>query len=264
MDDIKGSPERFGYEWGKYCEILPIYQEQFDRWTSPLINKSEWKEKKFLDVGCGIGRNSYWPLTYGAHSALCIDVDNRTLECAKANLEKFNSVDIIKRSAYEIDESERFDIAFSIGVIHHLEDPKLALSNMVKAVKPGGKILIWVYGYENNEWIVKFFNPMRKVLFSRLPISFVHFLSAFPTLLLYIFIRLTKGKNEYMNLIRKFSFPHLRSIVFDQMLPKIANYYKEDEAKDLMKSVGLVDVETNWVNEMSWAVIGKKKISNVD
>ena len=67
-----------------------------------------------------------------------------------------------------------------------------------------------------------------------------------------------------MNLIRKFSFHHLRSIVFDQMLPKIANYYKEDEAKDLMKSVGLVDVETNWVNEMSWAVIGKKKISNVD
>jgi SAM-dependent methyltransferase len=67
MNDIEGSPDRFGYEWGKYCEILPIYQEQFDRWTSPLINKSEWKEKKFLDVGCGIGRNSYWPLIYGAH-----------------------------------------------------------------------------------------------------------------------------------------------------------------------------------------------------
>ena len=258
MDDIKGSPERFGYEWGKYCEILPIYQEQFDRWTSPLIKKSEWKEKKFIDVGCGIGRNSFWPLIYGASEALCIDVDNRTLECAKTNLKKFKSVNIVNRSAYQINESDRFDIAFSIGVVHHLEDPKLALSNMVKSVRIGGSVLIWVYGYENNEWVVKYFNPLRKMLFSRLPISFVHFLSIFPTLFLYIYIRLTKGKTEYINLIRKFSFSHLRSIVFDQMLPKIANYYKEEEVKFLMESVGLVDIKTNWVNEMSWAIIGKK------
>jgi SAM-dependent methyltransferase len=258
MDDIKGSPDRFGYEWKKYCEILPIYQEQFDRWTSPLIKKSEWKEKVFIDVGCGIGRNSFWPLTYGASEALCIDVDDRTLECAKTNLKKFKSVDIVNRSAYQINESDRFDIAFSIGVIHHLEDPNLALRNMVESVKHGGSVLIWVYGYENNEWVVKYFNPLRKVLFSRLPISVVHFLSIFPTLFLYIYIRLIKGKTEYINLIRKFSFSHLRSIVFDQMLPKIANYYKEEEVENLMKSVGLVDIKTNWVNEMSWAVIGKK------
>ena len=61
-----------------------------------------------------------------------------------------------------------------------------------------------------------------------------------------------------MNLIRNFSFSHLRSIVFDQMLPKIANYYKEDEVKRLMNSVGLVNVKVNWVNEMSWSVIGDK------
>jgi SAM-dependent methyltransferase len=258
MNDIEGSPDRFGYEWGKYCEILPIYQEQFDRWTSPLIKKSEWKKKKFIDVGCGIGRNSFWPLTYGASEALCIDVDNRTLECAKTNLKKFKSVNIVNRSAYQINESGRFDIAFSIGVVHHLEDPKLALRNMVESVRIGGSVLIWVYGYENNEWVVKYFNPLRKILFSRLPISFVHFLSIFPTLFLYIYIRLTKGKTEYINLIKKFSFSHLRSIVFDQMLPKIANYYKEEEVKKLMKSAGLVNVKTNWVNEMSWAVIGEK------
>ena len=258
MDNIKGSSDRFGYEWNKYCEILPIYQEQFDRWTSPLIKKSEWKEKKFIDVGCGIGRNSFWPLIYGASEALCIDVDNRTLECAKTNLKKFKSVNIVNRSAYQINESGRFDIAFSIGVVHHLEDPKLALRNMVESVRIGGSVLIWVYGYENNEWVVKYFNPLRKMLFSRLPISFVHFLSIFPTLFLYIYIRLTKGKTEYINLIKKFSFSHLRSIVFDQMLPKIANYYKEEEVKKLMKSAGLVNVKTNWVNEMSWAVIGEK------
>jgi len=29
--DLRGSPDRFGYEWGAYAEILPEYEEQFRR-----------------------------------------------------------------------------------------------------------------------------------------------------------------------------------------------------------------------------------------
>jgi hypothetical protein len=35
-DDLKGSPDRFGYEWNLYSEILPEHEEQFRRWTAPL------------------------------------------------------------------------------------------------------------------------------------------------------------------------------------------------------------------------------------
>ena len=34
--DLKGSPDRFGYEWNLYPEILPEHEEQFCRWTAPL------------------------------------------------------------------------------------------------------------------------------------------------------------------------------------------------------------------------------------
>jgi len=30
-DEFKGSPDRFGYEWGAYAEILPEHEEQFRR-----------------------------------------------------------------------------------------------------------------------------------------------------------------------------------------------------------------------------------------
>ena len=73
-----GSPERFGHSWDIFSEILPIHEEQFLRWTTGL-KKEEWSGKQFLDVGCGIGRNSYWPLTYGAAGCLSIDIDERTL-----------------------------------------------------------------------------------------------------------------------------------------------------------------------------------------
>ena len=115
----RGSPERFGYSWNKYAEILPQHEEQFRRWTRPL-GIAEWRGKRILDGGCGIGRNSFWPLRYGAASALLIDVDERSLARARANLAGFAKAEIRHHSLYEPLEPGSFDIAFSIGVIHHL------------------------------------------------------------------------------------------------------------------------------------------------
>ena len=158
---------------------------------------------------------------------------------------------------------DEFDLAFSIGVIHHLKDPERALKNMVAAVKPGGQVLIWVYGLENNRWIVWLLDPLRKALFSRLPIGFVHHLSLYPTALLWLLLRLGVGRIGYFNLLRRFSFSHLRSIVFDQMLPKIAHYWPRSAVELMMRDQGLLDVRLIWVNEMSWSAIGTKPDNRV-
>ena len=252
-----GSPERFGYEWDSYDQILPQYEEQFRRWL-PHFAKEDWKGKTFIDVGCGMGRNSYWPMKDGAASGVAIDVDDRSLAAARRNLSGFSEVEVRRQSAYEIAETDTFDVAFSIGVIHHLEFPEESLAAMARSVKPGGQVAIWVYGYENNEWIVTFLNPLRKALFSKLPIGVVHFLSLFPTAVLWLILRLGIGGIEYFRLIRGFGFAHLRSIVFDQMLPKIANYWRKDEVETLLDGAGLVDIDIRWVNEMSWAAVGRK------
>jgi SAM-dependent methyltransferase len=257
QQDLNGSPDRFGYAWHTYSEIAPIYEEQFKRWTK-LIPQEEWKNKSYLDVGCGMGRNSYWPILYGAQKGVGIDIDKRSLEATNNNLGHFKNFETRELSAYDIDYVEQFDIVFSIGVIHHLQDPKLALRNMTRAAKAGGKILIWVYGQENVRWINTVFDPLRKAIFSKLPISVTHFLSLFPTAFLWLFLRIGLGKFEYFDLLRKFSFWHLRSIVFDQMLPQIANYWTYDEVLSLMKSSGLINIQIESVNDMSWCAVGTK------
>lgn len=255
---VTGSTSRFAYAWGKeYADFMPLYREQFLRWT-PFFSPSDWKGKTFLDVGCGMGRNSYWPMTFGAAGGKSIDLDENTLTSARKTLEQFPSVEVTRQSAYDIAETNKFDIAFSIGVIHHLESPQKALKGMVQATKPGGQVLIWVYGYENVEWVVNYFNPFRQMLFSKLPIGLVHHLSLYPTAALWAALRLGLGKIEYYNLLRRYSFKHLRSTVFDQMLPSIANYWRKDEVQDLMQCSGLVDIKLEWVNQMSWAAIGTK------
>lgn len=256
-DTSRGSPDRFGYEWGEYSELRPEYETQFRGWT-PFFAPEDWRGKHVLDVGCGMGRNSFWPLSYGAATVVAVDVDDRTLASARHTLREFPNVQVQKVSAYDIPFQDQFDVAFSIGVIHHLEFPERALARMAQAVRPGGNVLVWVYGYENNEWIVNYFDPFRKLLFSRLPVSFVHHLSLYPSALLWVLLRLGLSKLAYFRLIRAFSFRHLRSIVFDQMLPKIAHYWPRARVEELMRGAGLTQVRTQWVNEMSWAAIGIK------
>ncbi|MFT6398681.1 MAG: SAM-dependent methyltransferase [Bradymonadia bacterium] len=254
-DQHSGSTERFGYSWSNYNTILPDHEEQFRKWTS-LLEQSWWKGKTFVDVGCGIGRNSYWPSTYGA-SGVAVDLDPDTLDVARRNLADVD-VDVQQGSAYELEGLEGFDVVFSLGVIHHLERPLDALRAMFRATKPGGKVLIWVYGYEGNEWIVNGFDPVRKVVFSKLPIGMTHILSVPPTLALWAALRAGFTRNDYMRSLRKYSFDQLRVIVFDQMLPRVANYWRHDEVIQLLEAAGLENVEIEQVNEMSWCAMGTR------
>lgn len=252
----QGSPDRFGYEWDHYSEVVDNYEEQFLGWTAHL-KREDWQGKSFLDVGCGMGRNSYWPARYGATRGVAIDLDDRSLAAARLNLASL-PVEVRKLSAYDLDYRDEFDIVFSIGVIHHLSKPAQALRGMAAAVRPGGRVLIWVYGLEGNEWIVHYFDPLRKLLFRRLPVGLVHALSWGPAALLWLALRLGFQPLEYFRKIRKFSFAHLRSIVFDQMLPNIANYWSRAQALALMEDAGLTDIRIVRVNEISWSVIGTK------
>jgi len=222
------------------------------------MRPEDWRGVSFVDVGCGMGRNSYWAMRYGADCGLAIDVDHRSLASARRTLEPYPGATVREQSVYDLEPSSSYDVAFSIGVIHHLKEPLIALRAMVGAVKPGGRVLIWVYGLENNRWIVHGLTPARKLLFSRMPIGLVHHLSLYPTALLWLFLRCSRGGIEYFRLMRGFRFRHIRSIVFDQMLPKIAHYWRRSEVEQLMRDAGLVNVELSWVNEMSWAASGAK------
>jgi SAM-dependent methyltransferase len=261
MDTRKGSPERFGYSWDRFFDLSTDQEKQFARWTAPIDLESGWRGVRFLDAGCGMGRNSFWPMRHGARSGVAIDLDGRSLSRARQNLASFPNVDVRGASIYEIPFENEFDIAFSIGVIHHLEHPEAAVRQLVKATRPGGRVLIWVYGYENLELFVNVLNPLRKLLFSRLPLGIVRALAYPPSAALWVLLRLGVHPIEYLKMLRGFSFQHLLAIVFDQMLPVTANYWTREQALALLPSEELQDVEIRWVNECSWTVTAIKRVT---
>ena len=128
-DTASGSPERFGFSWDTYAELRTEHEEQFRLWTAPL-KPEDWRGKTFLDGGCGMGRNSYWPLRYGAARGVAIDVDQRTLSRARQTLAEFPNAEVKQTSIYDIPECDAFDIVFSIGVVHHMADPDAAVASL--------------------------------------------------------------------------------------------------------------------------------------
>lgn len=192
---------------------------------------------------------------------VAFDYDERSVEAAKRNLEEFGErAEVVFKSIYEFPWENEFDLVFSIGVIHHLEDPKLAIQNLVKALKPGGRLLIWVYSYEGNEWIVKFVNPVRINVTSKLPPGLVHSLTYFVSIPLWILIKILRGPTKYLRQLSTFKFRHVHSIVFDQLIPRVANYWTKSEAFALLNLPDLEQVKIYQPeNKMGWIVTGIKK-----
>lgn len=252
------SEERFGYEWHKYSTLSPFYEGQFRNWTG--MGPNDFKGKDVLDAGCGMGRNSYWPLLWGAKNVTAFDNDERSLDAARLTLKAFPNATVMRCDISKTPWENTFDVVMCIGVLHHVRNPRLALENFVRALRPGARLVVWVYSYEGNEWIVRFVNPVRTLITSKLPLSVVHTLSYLCSIpLYYIAVPLLKRRNGYLQQLSTFPFWHVHSIVFDQLIPAVANYWRRDDILVLTKNLSLKDIEIKRpANDMGWIVTATK------
>ena len=72
----------------------------------------------------------------GAAGGVAFDIDERSLAAARKNLKSYPTINVRNQSIYDIPEENYFDIAFSIGVIHHLAEPEAALCQLGRESSP--------------------------------------------------------------------------------------------------------------------------------
>lgn len=251
-----GTEREFGEEWVRYPEIVPAHREQFAAWIQPLT-PGDFAGKRFLDAGCGTGRNSFWPLDAGADGGVAFDADPRTVAVAKKNLARFPRYRVETHSIYDIPFRAEFDIVFCLGVLHHLAEPRRAVENLVAALKPGGRLILWVYGREGNGLYLTFVEPLRRVT-SRLPVGVTLAISKILTAVLRASLALP-WRDPYLRFLRTLGFRHTEAIVFDQLLPSIARYWRKDEVLALVTGLPLRVDRMTHVRRMSWTLVATKE-----
>lgn len=253
--DSLGSPNRFGSNWKKYNKLDQIYEDQFFQWILPL-NRDDLNNKVILDAGCGIGRNSYYCLKNGAKEVHLFDVEESTVNIAKENLKDFENTHIFEDSIYtqESVSDDSFDLVMSIGVIHHLSDSKLATSKLFNKVKKNGKLLIWVYGYEGNEKLLILLKILR-LFTTRLPYGVVTVLGKLFASILYVLLKFYPTNSLYWKRAKNMSRYVLEQIIIDQLIPKIAKYYKKEELSELYSHLVYKEIKINHCNNNSWSIL---------
>ncbi|NJD08966.1 MAG: methyltransferase domain-containing protein [Gemmatimonadetes bacterium] len=269
--DIAGIEARtasaFGYEWTRYDELAARYRQQFLDWIRPL-QPADFAGRVVLEGGCGKGRHTALVAEYGARAVLAIDLSD-AVDAAFANTRAFGTVHVIQADLTRPPVKPLADLAFSIGVLHHLPEPQTGFVALLSRVRPAGRIAIWVYGREGNGWIVHVVTPIREHLTSRLPHRVLDWLAGALTLPLFAATRLlyapTRGHRvagllpyaPYLSYIADFPFREQRSIVFDHLVAPVAHYLPRTEVAAWFERAGLADVTVAPHNANSWRACGR-------
>ncbi|HRY63368.1 MAG TPA: methyltransferase domain-containing protein, partial [Patescibacteria group bacterium] len=88
-----------------------------------------------------------------------------------------------------------------------------------------------------------------------------HFIAYLLSIPLWLWIKIWPDRSPYFQQLSKFKFYHIHSIVFDQLIPRIANYWTQEEALALFSGQkDITNLNVYRVNNNSWTVIGQKAL----
>ncbi len=266
----KATAENFGWSWQEFSHEDEKYDEQFLGWIAP-VKPDFFKDKLVLEGGCGKGRHTLRAAKWGARDVVAVDL-SEAVEVAFASTRGLENAHVIQADIYRLPLRQVFDYAFSVGVLHHLPDPRAGFRSLVSRVKPGGYASAWVYGAENNRWITSVVNPLRVHFTSRINPRALLQLSKLPTALLYvtsklIYAPLSKVGNgdaarrlfygDYMVTFSQFGWREQHCVVFDHLVAPTAYYLTRAEFEAWWVDVHATDVEIGWHNKNSWRGFGR-------
>lgn len=270
-DDKAATATNFGWQWQHFTQSDEKYERQFLGWIAP-VKPEFFKDKVVLEGGCGKGRHTQIAAKWGARDVIGIDL-SAAVETAFAATRDLPNAHIVQADIYNLPFGRVFDYAFSVGVLHHLPDPRGGFNSLASKVKSGGHLSAWVYGAENNEWITRFVNPVRESLTSRLHPRLLLQLSKIPTALLFAVTKTAYGPlnrspkgaaiarhlfyNDYLKTFSGFGWREQHTIVFDHLVAPTAFYIAREEFADWWREIGVSDAEVTWHNSNSWCGFGR-------
>ncbi|MGD1714544.1 class I SAM-dependent methyltransferase [Dapis sp. BLCC M172] len=150
QDEILAKERKFHDIWASTIDIEGIrVVDYFESCTAPenrfiLKEMGDLTDKYLLDLGCGAGENSVYFAKKGAR-CLATDYSPGMVDVA-VNLAEKNGVKIEGRvmdaMALEFPDNT-FDFVYASNLLHHLPNPTLAIREMHRVLKPGGKACFW-------------------------------------------------------------------------------------------------------------------------
>ena len=201
----------------------------------------------------------------------CVDLSDEALRVAEKNLRDFSNITFHRVSVGDLPfEDGSLDFAYSLGVLHHVPDTSAALDAIVRALKKGAPLLLYLYyAFDNRPlWyrsLWKVTDTARRVI-NRLPPSVKSILCDSIAFLVYWPLARSARLASAMGLdvstfplalYRDRSFYSMRTDARDRFGTPLEKRFRAGEIRQMMMEAGLTDIRFS-DSAPYWCAVGKK------
>jgi SAM-dependent methyltransferase len=143
----EGTTERtlssFGYEWNAF-DAIRDEDESFAAIYFKDLDLPGLAGRVGLDAGCGKGR---FTRVLARHLKTVVALDgSAAVQAAARNLAAFDNVGVVRADLrLPLFAPGSFDFVSSLGVLHHLDDPREGFRHLARYLAPGGQMLLYLY-----------------------------------------------------------------------------------------------------------------------
>jgi SAM-dependent methyltransferase len=252
--------EEWKWQWQKFDQANKWL---FQDWIYPQTLEY-FRNKTVLDAGCGGGHHLRFVAPYAKHIHA---LDLNAVEVARERNPDLKNVTFVEGDICSYDPGIRFDVVYSIGVVHHTDDPNRTVAHLKTLLKSGGRLILWVYSKEGNFLNEYGLEPLKKYFFLRIPKKYLLRLSSVLSMLLYpiiytIYLLPLKRLPyyEYFQNWRQLSYLRNKQNVFDKLNAPQTFFIPKSQGVTWLSD--LHDTHISRYRGVSWRLSGSKLLSS--
>lgn len=129
-----------------YAGRLAEFRAKFQAYASlPEPLEQHFRDRLVLDAGCGEGRFTFLASALGAAHVVGLDSSRTALRRAQAGTGNPRNCSFVRADLMRLPLARAFDYVMSLGVLMITEDTQRAFHGIVRCLKPGGLVSIYLY-----------------------------------------------------------------------------------------------------------------------
>ena len=228
----------------------------------PLLAPTAFAGARVADVGSGTGRIVAMLLRAGAEHVTAVE-PSRGVEALRRNVAAFGErVSVIHGPGEALPPDLALDYVTSIGVLPFVPDPAPLLRAAHAALRPGGRLVVWLYSAEGNRLYRALLGTLRRVT-PHLPHVLLSGLASALNLALDVYLFacrfLPLPLRDYMrNVLARTSRDKRKLTIYDQLNPSYVRFDRRADVVEMLESAGFVDVRLHDRHGYSWTALATR------